>query len=213
MKMRAWARAVRSAARNWRRLLGGSESESWKQSGSAAKPSARPNAAVAASRTEDSGYAAYGQFVKDELDAQDLRKSSFEQRGLAVITTSGALVTLLFALAALSTTESETFVLPDSAQTWLSIALILFFLSALAALLTNAPFVYQAVEAERIRGRLREDPPRSADSAVRDIAFTRADALEAAKAKNGIKGRALIAAMALEALAVGCVAVAIWIVL
>ncbi|HEX8117309.1 MAG TPA: hypothetical protein VF521_08555, partial [Pyrinomonadaceae bacterium] len=51
----------------------------------------------------ESGYAAYGDFIKDELEAQDKRKASFEQRGLAVITTSGALVTLLFALAALST--------------------------------------------------------------------------------------------------------------
>ena len=46
---------------------------------------------------EDSGYTVYGEFVKDELEAQDKRKASFEQRGLAVITTSGTLVTLLLA--------------------------------------------------------------------------------------------------------------------
>jgi hypothetical protein len=168
---------------------------------------------LAETPSETSGYAAYGEFIKDELEVQDKRKASFEQRGLAVITTSGTLVTLLFALAALSTKKATTFTLPGAAKTWLSIALVLFFVSALAALLSNAPLIYQAVPAEKIRERLREKPPRGADAAVKDVAFSRLDALEAAKKLNGIKGWALAAAMACEALAVGCVAMAIWIIL
>jgi len=159
------------------------------------------------------GYATYGEFAKDELDAQDNRKASFEQRGVAVITTSGTLVTLLFALAALSTKQAATFSLPHAARTWLAIALVLFVLSALAALVTNAPFVYQSVEADRIRERLREAFPRSAEAAAKDIAFTRLDALESAKKNNAIKGWALATAMCLEALAVGCVAATIHVVL
>lgn len=162
---------------------------------------------------EDPGYRVYGEFIKDELEAQDKRKASFEQRGLAVITTSGTLVTLLFALAALSTKQAATFTLPSSARDWLFGALVLFFFSALAALLSNAPFVYQAVPAKNIRERLREKPPRSSDAATRDVAFSRLDALESAKKLNGIKGWALLTAMALEAFAVGCVAVAITIIL
>src|SRR4051794_38201016 len=100
------------------------------------------------------GFGVYGEFIKDELDVQDKRKASFEQRGLAVITTSGTLVTLLFALAALSTKEADTFSLPHGAKVWLLIALGFFFVSALFALLTNAPLVYQAVTAEKIRERL-----------------------------------------------------------
>jgi hypothetical protein len=162
---------------------------------------------------EPTGVEAYADFVADELEAQDKRKTSFEQRGLAVITTSGALVTVLFALAALSTKEADTFVLPHAARTWLFIGLGLFFFSAVAALLTNAPFIYQAVDAESVRERLREDPPRKSDAAIKDIAYTRIDALESAKAKNSIKGWALAAAIVLEALAVGCVAVAVTIIL
>lgn len=159
------------------------------------------------------GYAVYGEFIKAELEIQDKRKASFEQRGLAVITTSGTLVTLLFALAALSTKQAATFVLPASAKTWLSIALVMFFASALAALLSNAPFIYQAVPVPSIRARLREDPSRDAEAAAKDIAFSRLDALESAKKNNSIKGWALAAAMTCQALAVGCVAAAIWIVL
>lgn len=159
------------------------------------------------------GYAAYGDFVKDELEAQDRRKASFEQRGLAVITTSGALVTLLFALAALSTKEAATFVLPNDARTWLTMALALFFGSAIAALVTNLPLSYEAAEADAIRGRLREEPARDADAAAKDIALTRVKALRSAKKTNGLKGWVLICAMGLEALAVGCVAVAVSIIL
>jgi hypothetical protein len=173
-------------------------------------PEIRRSAEVSQEKT---GYPVYGEFIKDELEVQDKRKTSFEQRGLAVITTSGALVTLLFALAALSTKKAATFTLPDSAEMWLSIALVLFFISALSALITNAPLIYQAVPAEKIRERLREKPPRDADAAARDVAFTRIDELESAKRMNTIKGWALAAAMLFEALAVGCVAIAVSIIL
>ena len=45
-----------------------------------------------------------------------------------MITTSGALATLLFALAALSTKESDTFELPVVARDWLLGALVMFVL-------------------------------------------------------------------------------------
>jgi hypothetical protein len=155
------------------------------------------------------GFQAYAEFAKDELAAQDHRKASFEQRGLAVITTSGALVTLLFALAALSTKESQTFVLPGPSREWLSDALVLFFLAAVAALVTNVPLSYEAAEADAIRARLKESPVRDADEAAKDIALTRVKALRSAKTKNGIKGWALFAGIAFEMAAVGCVAAAI----
>lgn len=183
---------------------------------SSTSASSRPKSAVekpsgdAAATTEPVGFAAYGEFVKDELQAQDTRKASFEQRGLAVITTSGALVTLLFALAALSTKSAATFTLPNAARAWLAVALGLFLLSALAALRSNALFSYEAVVVKNIKERLHEKPPRSADAAAKDIALTRLKALESAKSKNDTKGKALRWALRFEALAVGCVAVAVW---
>lgn len=156
-----------------------------------------------------SGVVAYGEFVKDELAAQDQRKASFEQRGIAVITTSGALATLLFALAALSTKQSQTFVLPAGARDWLVGALVLFVLAAIAAVITNVPVGYEAVDADEIKGRLKEDPPRNTEAAAKDIALTRVKALRSAKKKNGRKGKVLFAGMVAEVLAVACVAAAI----
>lgn len=172
------------------------------------KPRAKPNSAATAT-SEPTGYAAYGEFVKGELAAQDARKASFEQRGQTVITTAGTLVTLLFALAALSTKDAPTFALPDAARTWLLVGLGLFFASALAALFTNAPLTYQVVPVEKVRKRLNRKTPPAADRAVKSIALTRLDALASAKTQNTIKGWALAVALGLEALAVGCVAIAV----
>jgi len=145
----------------------------------------KKSSAAATVETEPPGYEVYGQFVKDELDSQDTRKASFEQRGLAVITTSGTLVTLLFALATLSRKSGKGFVLPHTARPWLAGALILFFLAAVAALVSNAPFIYQTVKVDDVRRRLREEPPRNASAAAKDVALTRLSALASAKTKNG----------------------------
>lgn len=161
----------------------------------------------------DTGYTAYGELVKHELDVQDKRKASFEQRGLAVITTSGTIVTLLFALAALSTKESDTFTLPHPAQVWLSIGLVFFFVSALLALATNAPLRYQSVEVDGIKERLGKEPPWDSDKAAKDIALTRLKELRSAKKANTVKGWILVAAMVSEVLGVGCVAVAVSLIL
>ncbi len=159
------------------------------------------------------GFAAYGELLKDELEAQEKRKASFEQRGLAVITTSGTLVTLLFALAALSTKENDTFVLPANARTWLSAGLTLFVLAAILAVLTNVPLRYQAVTADGVKKRLNESPVRDATEAAKDIALTRVKVLRDAKRKNGLKGLVLVCAMILEVAATFCVARAIAIIL
>jgi hypothetical protein len=160
------------------------------------------------------GYDVYAAYIKDELEVQEKRKASFEQRGLAVITTSGTLVTLLFALAALSTKEADTFSLPAAAEVLLAAALICFFLSAFAALATNAPLRYDALVASKVRERLRDESfTQTAAAATRDVAFTRLKELESAKDLNGLKGKWLTAAMAWEALGVGLVGAAILIVI
>jgi hypothetical protein len=156
-----------------------------------------------------SGISTYGDLLKDELATQDQRKASFEQRGLAVITTSGTLVTLLFALAALSTKASATFVLPAKAHDWLEIALGLFFGAAVSALVTNVPISYEAPEPDDIKPLLQAETPLSQDEAAKDVALARLAALKDAKTKNSFKGWALVVAMTFEVGALGAVAVAV----
>ncbi len=156
-----------------------------------------------------SGVVAYSEYLKEQLAEEEARKSSFEQRGLAVVTTAGTLVTLLFGLAALSTTAVHTNPLLGEEQVWLGIALGLFVLSAIAALSTNLPRGYEVVDTADIEARFTETPLRDEEAARLDIAFTQINVLSDAKAKNASKGKLLFAAMVLEVIAVACVGVAI----
>jgi len=158
------------------------------------------------------GTAAYAELLKEELAAQEARKASFEQRGLAVVTTSGALAALLFGLASLAMT-GKIQSLPSDAKVWLAVALVAFVCAAVLGLLTNFPFVYDAPKVEAIKGRLKEVPIKDQDAAVRDIALTRVRTLKDAKNKNKRKGRLLFGAMTLEVVAVALLAVAIWLII
>jgi hypothetical protein len=157
-----------------------------------------------------SGIVAYSEYLKEQVAEEEARKASFEQRGLAVVTTAGTLVTLLFGLSALSMTALNKNPLLHGERLWLGIALGLFLLSAITALLTNMPRGYEVVDAADIEARLNEDPVRDDEAARLDIAFTQVNVLSAAKGKNASKGKLLFAALVLELIAVSCLGVAIF---
>jgi hypothetical protein len=159
--------------------------------------------------TREPGTKVYGEFIADQLSAQKARQDSFERRGLAVVTSAGVLVTLLFGLASLSTTE-KTLKLPGEAKELLIIALVAFVVAAVLALATNFPMPYEVPRAEALKQRLKARPVRDEEAALRDIAVTRANMLRRAKTMNAIKGWFLIAALAAEVTAVGVVGAAIF---
>ena len=156
------------------------------------------------------GTAVYDEFLKAELASQETRKSSFEQRGLAVVTTTGALVTLLFGLAAIASRTGHGEPFSTEEKVWLAIALVCFVLSAFAALATNFPVKYEGVTVREVVKRLTEAQPNNVEQAHRDVALTQAKILEAAKDKYRLKGRYLFVAMAFEVLGVLAVGVAIF---
>jgi hypothetical protein len=92
--------------------------------------------------TAGGGGAVYLDWIRDLTAAQDARKDKIEARGLAVISVSGALVTLLFGLATLATRTTSGYRLPADARGWLYVAVVLFAISALSAILTNLPLAY-----------------------------------------------------------------------
>jgi hypothetical protein len=157
-----------------------------------------------------SGSDIYHGFLKDAREAQETRKTSFEQRGLAVVATAGTLVTLLFGLTTLvTTTGSHPHELGHEERVWLAIALALFVASAVGALVTNFPIRYAGVQASAVRGRLDDERFASDESARRDVAKTEVKLLADAQVKNAIKGWFLFAALLLEVGAVFCVGAAI----
>lgn len=157
-----------------------------------------------------SGVSVYDDLLRSELESEEATKASLEQRGLAVITTSGALVTLLLGLAALSTEPDPTFALSKFAGSALAIALVLFVGAALCGLLTNWPFKSDQASPSDIEQLLSRDPEPSSDQAQRDNAFARVAELKSGRRSNGHKARLLVVAMLLEVAAVVAVAIAVW---
>jgi hypothetical protein len=159
------------------------------------------------------GGAAYAEYIKDEEEHQEARKQSIEQRGVSVITTSGVLVTALFGLTALSTKKKPTFHLSHSAEILLIVALILFFLAAIAALFTNLPRSYRAVTPAGLRTAVDNRWDESVFEAQKMIAKTRLKTIRRSQELNQVKARVLAVSMALEAAAVAFVAAAVGITL
>lgn len=139
---------------------------------------------------------------------QDARKTSLEQRGIAVITTSGTLVTLLFALVAV-VTKAADFELPRTAQGPLGVALGGFVLAAVLALLTNVPLLYANVRAKEAGAQIWDQWYAGRNKALREITATRLGIVARAQLVNGIKAWLLIAALVSEVVGVGGVALAV----
>jgi hypothetical protein len=90
----------------------------------------------------DRGSDVYSDFIKTVLDAEDARKASLEQRGLAVVTTAGALVTLLFGLVS-AITGATGYHLPGATHGPLIAAAVLFAFAAAFGIVVNMPFFYE----------------------------------------------------------------------
>jgi hypothetical protein len=152
------------------------------------------------------GSDVYADFVKSMLDAEVVRKSSLEQRGLGIITTSGTLVTLLFGLAA-AITSAKTFTFPSAARDWLTAAAILFVLAAAAGIGANIPLFYGKVVVEQDTLEAVWDD--NAPDARRAVTGARLNRLHAAQTVNSVKAWILVVGMLLELAAAAMLTVGI----
>lgn len=162
---------------------------------------------------EPGGRSIYSEYIKEQLDLQEARKVSLEQRGLAVITTSGVLVTLLFGLTSRTLRPGGNPDIPNSAAVLLIAALVFFVVAALCAILTNIPRSYEGVRVDALRGAVKERWDDSEATASEMVALTRLKVLQSCKSKNDLKGRVLLLAMSCEIFAVALVGAAVAVVL
>lgn len=154
-----------------------------------------------------SGSETYSAFIKEQLEEEEARKLSLEQRAQWVITTSGTLVTLLLALGTVVLGKEAA--LSTTAKVFLYAALACFVLAAGTAILTNAPMLYYTVRPEALQDAVRDKWQDPFSVAEQRVAATRANLLQTAKRLNGYKVYALISAMGFEVLAVIFIAVSV----
>ena len=156
---------------------------------------------------------AYGLFIADQLSEERNRKNSLEVRGLGVITTSGTLATLLFALTAGLTSASD-FKLPGHAKLPLVLALIAFAIAAALGLITNIPLGYKEPTAAGLAVLVDEKYwSGPAEIGHLRVAEAQVTALAAARSANGQKAALLLIAMLFELLAAACLVWAIAVIL
>lgn len=149
----------------------------------------------------------YSALITEQLDEERARKTSLEQRGAFVITSSGAIATLLFGLAAF-VTDAATLDLPPRAQQVLVVALICFAAAALFGLLTNRPVNYGEPTADSLQEMI-DDPELASESiteAIRTASDGRLQTLRTYRQQNAKK--AILASCALAAEVLGAVSVA-----
>jgi hypothetical protein len=148
-------------------------------------------------------------FIKDELDTERARKASLESRGAAVITSSGALVTLLFAIAAV-VTKNEHLTLPCPARWLLGFAAGFFVVAAGVGIYTNAPARYLQVDPQSLNSLLdAEEFGKTDPDARRELTMARLAELANARDRNQFKAQMVVTAMIFQVLAVLLTVVAV----
>jgi hypothetical protein len=127
----------------------------------------------------------YGEFVQRELDDQRTAKASLEQRGMAVITSSGVVLTLLFGLAAVAESNSR-FNIADAARPWLYASGGFFGGAAILALVTSVPLRYKAPKPEALVRQVRE--AWTEPEATQRVALTRVGMIVELQTKERLQG-------------------------
>lgn len=155
----------------------------------------------------------YEQLIREQLDEERARKSSLEQRAVFVITSSGALATLLFGLAA-AVTAATGFVLPPGAKWLLVVAVPLFLVSAVLGILVNAPREYDEIATDELARVVDPQYWEAAGSiGARRAAEARITVLRSARKLNYSKAKQVYYALIIEVIAVAAVAAAVAIIL
>lgn len=154
---------------------------------------------------ENGGFV-YADLIDRELADEQSRSAGFEQRGLAVITTSGTLATLLAGLVAVASGSDELGFAPE-AKGALVAALALFVVASFFGLMVNAPGLTNRpapLELKRLLDQGWEDLP---EFARRSVAHLRVQILSSVRELNKTKAARLKIAIELEIGAVAALTV------
>jgi hypothetical protein len=156
----------------------------------------------------------YGPFIDRQLDEERARKSSLEQRALAVITTSGVLATLLAGFVALAGRQAAS--IDGVPKVLVVLSGGCFVGAAVGGLLANVPRDYQEAAVAWLKKFVEDQVWRGDDRSLADqrIAQVQLGTLDEARSVNDTKARIQTWAMGFEVAAVVFLAASVaWIIL
>jgi hypothetical protein len=150
----------------------------------------------------------YARVIEAELQAETARRQSMEQRGLGVITTSGALLTLLLAL--LSARPFARLQEDAAAAGFLIASATLLGLAEAAGLAANLPLGYRFFGVDDLAEMVSESGWREGPGVAEwRIAQSRAAFVAVNRRKNRIKATFIRCALGFEVLALCAIAAAL----
>lgn len=155
--------------------------------------------------SEDVAGPVIAQLIAKEVERTQATTASLQSRGLAVISSAGTLVTLLFGLSALATNAADL-TLSTATRIPLILAAGLLVLAAVAGISTNAPRHKHAIGLDGL-GPLLDDDAWSAEArhALQATARTHLKIAQAARDANRTMARFLLAGIVLEIAGVACI--------
>jgi len=153
----------------------------------------------------------YAEFMQDQLTAEEARKASLEQRGLAVITSSGVLATLGFGSLALFK-QRDVVPMPAAGAYLLVGSAVALLAAAVLALVTNLPLRHRAINPPGMAQSMREHWADVEPTARARVTSTRARLLASTRVGNDLKAVFLLAAMTVEVLGLALLAATICVV-
>jgi hypothetical protein len=151
----------------------------------------------------------YAAFVTTRLAEEEGRGRSLQARGLAVVTTSGTLVTLIFAIAQFVPRGKMVARVPGASRWLLAIAAAAFVGAAVGGLLANIPRVLVRPRLSDLVARIETRWSAPAAAAEKTVALARARQLQDLEGANDGAARAVLAGLAAEVLAIALAAAAV----
>ena len=143
----------------------------------------------------------------DQLTEERAKKGSLEQRGIAIISTSGTLVAIVLGFVALAT-RNPAFVPPATVVTLMIVALCGLVVAAAAGLLVNAPTRMPVIDAQELLAIVEQPDWDRIDAAGRRAEYRlQAELLVEVRRVNRWRARVLLAGLLVEVSALGLMAV------
>jgi hypothetical protein len=164
---------------------------------------------------QSSAGSVYAPLVDHQLEVERNLKASLEQRGVVIVTTSGTLVSLVFGFSALANKSIATLPHAGPVTDLLTIALLFFLLSTVAAIVTNTAWTYKEFDEKELARLCGRDYWVFDDTveAARAVSEAKVGILKQARKQNERKARALSAGFQFEVAAIACIGLAVVVVL
>lgn len=168
-----------------------------------------PETGPAARDTAGNAGQVYASLVTTRLAEEEGRHRSLQARGLAVVTTAGTLVTLIFAIAQFVLRGKVIATVPSASKWLLTIAAGTFVGAAIGGLLANIPRDVGRPVSSKIAEELDSEWSKPAAPAEKTVALVRARQLQKLEGVNDVAARAVLGGLAAEVLAIALAAAAV----